>query len=90
MPALVPPIVNRLLTPFNHGMECHMRAASVVQLKHELGDGAIIEMVVWKVPQRIQGSHHGFKYRLYVGKGGRKFGLRQRTGKGRSLPYPGS
>jgi hypothetical protein len=64
-------------------MECHMRAASVFSLKHELDDGAIIEMVIWKVPQSVEGSHHGFKYRLYFGKGGRRFvGYDNERGKG--------
>jgi hypothetical protein len=49
-----------------------MRAAPVFRLKHELDDGAIVEMVIWKVPQRVPGSHHGFKYRLYFGKGGKR------------------
>jgi Family of unknown function (DUF6516) len=72
-----------------------MRAASVSRLKHGLDDGAIIEMVIWKVPQRVEGSHHGFKYRLYFGKGGRKLvGYDNERGKGdhrhildRELPY---
>jgi len=61
----------------------HMRASLIFHLKHELDDGAIVEMVIWKVPQRIPGSHHGFKYRLYFGKGGRRLvGYDNERGKG--------
>jgi Family of unknown function (DUF6516) len=49
-----------------------MKATLIFRLKHELDDGSLIEMVIWKVPERIPGSHHGLKYRLYFGKGGKR------------------
>jgi Family of unknown function (DUF6516) len=49
-----------------------MKATLIFRLNHELDDGSLIEMVIWKVPERIPGSHHGLKYRLYFGKGGRR------------------
>jgi hypothetical protein len=60
-----------------------MKAGLVFRLKHELDDGAIVEMVIWKVPQTVPGSHHGFKYRLYFGKEGKRFvGYDNERGKG--------
>jgi hypothetical protein len=65
------------------GILGHMKAALIFRLKHELDDGAIVEMVIWRVPQSVPGSHHGFKYRLYFGKGGRRLvGYDNERGKG--------
>jgi hypothetical protein len=50
-----------------------MKAKLIFRLKHELDDGTIVEMVIWRVPRRVPGSHHGFKYRLYFGKGGQRY-----------------
>jgi hypothetical protein len=64
-------------------MARHMTAVLIFRLKHELDDGAIVEMVIWKVPQNVAGSHHGFKYRLYFGKGNdRLVGYDNERGKG--------
>jgi len=61
----------------------HMKATLVFRLKHRLGDGAIVEMVIWRVPRAVIGSHHGFKYRLYFGKGGQRIvGYDNERGKG--------
>lgn len=35
-------------------------------------DGAVVEMVVWRVPTPVVGSNHTFKYRLYYGVKGRR------------------
>jgi hypothetical protein len=60
-----------------------MRATLIFRLKQELDDGAIVEMVIWRVPQSVPGSHHGFKYRLYFGRGGRRMvGYDNERGKG--------
>jgi Family of unknown function (DUF6516) len=40
-------------------------------------------LVIWRVPQRLPGSHHGFKYRLYFGKRGKRLvGYDNERGKG--------
>jgi hypothetical protein len=73
----------------------HMKAALVFRLKHEFDDGATVEMVIWKVPRRVPGTHHGLKYRLHFGKGGERLvGYDNERGKGdhrhilgRELPY---
>jgi hypothetical protein len=60
-----------------------MKAALVFRLKYELDDGAIVEMAIWSVPQTVAGSRHGFKYRLYFGKGGKRIvGYDNERGKG--------
>jgi Family of unknown function (DUF6516) len=60
-----------------------MRATLIFRLKQELDDGAIVEMVIWRVPLSVPGSHHGFKYRLYFGRGGRRMvGYDNERGKG--------
>ena len=35
-------------------------------------DGAVVEMVIWRVPNPIPGSAHQFKYRLYYGRAGKR------------------
>ncbi|WP_028748189.1 DUF6516 family protein [Rhizobium mesoamericanum] len=46
-------------------------------------DGAIMEIVIWKVPEPIPGSVHLFKYRLYYGKNGHRIvGFDNERGKG--------
>jgi hypothetical protein len=49
-----------------------MKATLVFREKVRLDDGAIVEMVIWRVPERIPGSAHPFKYRLYYGKSGKR------------------
>jgi len=40
-------------------------------------------MAIWKMPQKVAGSHHGFKYRLYFRKGGKRLvGYDNERGKG--------
>ncbi|CCM78270.1 toxin-antitoxin system TumE family protein [Rhizobium mesoamericanum] len=46
-------------------------------------DGAIMEIVIWKVPEPTPGSVHLFKYRLYYGKDGHRIvGFDKERGKG--------
>lgn len=42
----------------------------VVQEKVVREDGAIIELVIWKLPRSTSDRPHGIKYRLYFGRGG--------------------
>ena len=72
-----------------------MKATLIFRLKHELDDGAIVEMVIWRVPHRVPGSSHDFKYRLCYGRRGRRVvGYDNERGKGdhrhmrgREFPY---
>lgn len=47
-----------------------MKAELIRRERHELPSGAVVEMVVWRVPQAVPGSAHGFKYRLAYVVGG--------------------
>jgi hypothetical protein len=60
-----------------------MKAVPLFRLKHELDDGAIVEMVTWELRQAVPGSRHKFKYRLYFGRGGTRIvGYDNERGKG--------
>lgn len=64
-------------------MFANMKAALVHRSKTVLSDGSIIEMVVWQLPGPVLGSTHGFKYRLYFGREGRRLvGNDNERGKG--------
>ncbi len=53
-------------------MKANMGAELLLRRKDMLSDGAIVEMVIWKVPIAIAGSRHGYKYRLYYGRDGKR------------------
>lgn len=40
--------------------------------KKILADGAILEMVIWKLPEPDPERPHGYKYCLYYGKAGKR------------------
>jgi hypothetical protein len=40
--------------------------------KSVLSDGAILELVIWRVPQPVEGSAHSYKCRLFYGRGGER------------------
>jgi len=42
-----------------------MRAELLFHERIEYDDGAIVEMVFWRVPLPVPPSRHGFKYRLF-------------------------
>ncbi len=46
-------------------------------------DGAIVELVIWRLPHSTPERPHGLKYRLYYGKGGERLvGYDNERGKG--------
>jgi hypothetical protein len=48
-----------------------------------LSDGAIVEIVIWKLPQPLLGSQHSYKYSLFYGyPGERVVGYDNERGKG--------
>jgi hypothetical protein len=47
----------------------YMKAALLWHERVELPDGAIVEVVIWRLPQPTPDRPHGFKYRLYYGHG---------------------
>ena len=41
-----------------------MKATLLVDRRLVLAEDAFVELVLWQLPQPVQGSAHGFKYRL--------------------------
>lgn len=59
------------------------RADIIYRYKSVFPDGAILEMVIWKVPAPVAGSTHLYKYRLYWGRNNvRIVGYDNERGKG--------
>lgn len=60
-----------------------MRARKIFSDKTLFPDGFILEMVIWQLPCRSPDRPHALKYRLYFGRGGRRFvGYDNERGKG--------
>ncbi len=49
-----------------------MLAILVYHYREDFDDGAILEMVIWRVPKPVTGSRHPYKYRLFYGQAGRR------------------
>jgi len=48
----------------------YMKALLLARTKEVRDDGAIVEVVIWRVPEPLAPCAHNFKYRLYYGCGG--------------------
>ena len=48
----------------------YMGATLIVKAKEVRDDGAIVEIVIWDLPEPLPPSTHTYKYRLYFGVGG--------------------
>ena len=60
-----------------------MDAVLLERSKTVLPDGAIVEIVLWQVPEPVSGSKHRYKYRLFYGRNGRRIvGFDNERGKG--------
>ena len=60
-----------------------MKAELITRFKDITPDGAIIELVIWKVPQPVPPTEHGYKYSaVYVEQGVRVVGFDNERGKG--------
>lgn len=60
-----------------------MTAELVYEFKQSFDDGAIVEMVIWRLPDPLPGSRHPYKYRLFYGYPGRRLiGYDNERGKG--------
>ncbi|NBW79966.1 MAG: hypothetical protein EBR27_13320 [Betaproteobacteria bacterium] len=63
--------------------------------KDVTADGGILELVIWKVPEPVPPTEHGYKYRaVYVVNGQRVVGFDNERGKGdhchldgKEMPY---
>ncbi len=49
-----------------------MLAELIYRAREAFEDGAILEIVIWRLPAPVPGCSHPFKYRLYYGRGGRR------------------
>lgn len=49
-----------------------MRAILIYRHRVDFDDGAILEVVVWKLPKPVEGCNHPFKYRLFYGLPGQR------------------
>jgi len=59
----------------NIGRRWHIANVNAELLRRQksvLSDGAILEMVIWRVPNPVAGSAHSYKYRLYYGHEGER------------------
>jgi hypothetical protein len=52
-----------------YGIKCHMPAKLICREKYIYSDGAIREMVLWRLPYKTPNRPHGLKYRLCYGLG---------------------
>jgi hypothetical protein len=73
------------LTPY--GQLCHrsvkMKAELLFHQRIDYHDGAIVELVLWRVPSPVQPSSHRLKYSLFYGRPGvREVGYDNERGKG--------
>jgi hypothetical protein len=61
----------------------NMKATLITRLKDVTSEGGVIELVVWRVPEPVPPSTHGFKYRAaYAVNGVRVVGFDNERGKG--------
>jgi hypothetical protein len=59
-----------LTTAHNVGILANVKAVLIRRQKAVLTDGAILELVIWCVPQPVEGSAHDYKYSLFYGRAG--------------------
>jgi hypothetical protein len=60
-----------------------MKASLITRFKDVTPEGGVIELVVWRVPEPVPPSEHGFKYRAAYALGGvRIVGFDNERGKG--------
>ncbi|GAB1424260.1 DUF6516 family protein [Thauera terpenica] len=72
-----------LTTPARAGILANMDATLIIDFKDVADDGSIMQMVVWRVPEPVPPTEHGYKYRLvYIVKGARVVGFDNERGKG--------
>ncbi len=68
-----------------------MKAERLFQQRIDYDDGAIAEMVIWRVPSPVPPSTHGLKYSLFYGRPGvRDIGYDNERGKGDHRHFQGA
>jgi hypothetical protein len=78
-----PYLLADLTTRRSVGIVANMPSQLIARFKNITTDGAILEVVVWKVPAPVPPTEHGYKYRaVYVVDGIRVVGFDNERGKG--------
>ena len=68
-----------------------MKAEPLLHERIDYDDGAIVEMVVWRVPSPVRPSTHDLKYSLFYGRPGvREVGYDNERGKGDHRHFRGA
>jgi Family of unknown function (DUF6516) len=68
-----------------------MNAELLFRQRIDYEDGAIVEMVIWRVPAPVPPSEHGLKYSLFYGRPGvREIGYDNERGKGDHRHFRGT
>ena len=76
---------------FNAIMVTAMKAEPLFYQRIDYVDGAIVEMVLWRVPSPVPPSVHGLKYSLFYGRPGvREVGYDNERGKGDHRHFQGT
>ena len=60
------PLLENLTTLYNDVINSNMKAVSILRERITLDDDSFVELVVWKLPEKLAGSAHDFKYRLVL------------------------
>ena len=76
-------------------MIANMKAELITRFKTVMDDGGVMELVVWRVPEPVPPTEHGYKYRaVFAVAGQRLVGFDNERGKGdhqhvgdQELPY---
>jgi len=72
-----------LITSVIVGIIANMQAKLITRFKDITADGAILEVVIWRVPTPVPPTEHGYKYSaVYVVDGVRVVGFDNERGKG--------
>jgi hypothetical protein len=53
-------------------MIAKVKAELLQRDRFEFDDGAVLEMVIWRVPKPVPGCSHPYKYRLFYGRPGKR------------------
>ncbi|MGH7030561.1 MAG: toxin-antitoxin system TumE family protein [Stellaceae bacterium] len=68
-----------------------MEAELLFNQRINYDDGAIVQMVIWRVPSPVPPSTHGLKYSLFYGRPGvREVGYENERGKGDHRHFKGA
>ena len=83
MPIFLRLVLASLTTNANVGKIANILAQLITRFKDVTADGAILELVIWKVPEPVPPTEHGYKYRaVYVVNCVRVVGFDNERGKG--------